>query len=177
MTQPVVRTMTADDWPRVDRIYRAGIATGHATFESRPPTWAAFDASRRPDLRLVAALDGIVVGWAAASPTSARDVYRGVVEHSVYVDPSVRDQGIGSALLASLCITADETGYWTIQSSIFPENEASLRLHERHGFRRVGTRERVALMAYGPLAGQWRDTVLVERRSTSAGIGRDDARR
>ncbi|MFD1722835.1 GNAT family N-acetyltransferase [Amnibacterium endophyticum] len=168
MTGPVVRPMTADDWPRVDAIHRAGIATGHATFESEPPTWHAFDASRRPDLRLVAVLDGGVTGWAAASPTSARAVYRGVVEHSVYVDPDARGRGIGSALLAALCSTAEAAGCWTIQSSIFPENEASLRLHERHGFRRVGTRERIALMTYGPLAGRWRDTVLVERRTSAS---------
>ncbi len=171
MTETVVRALTADDWPRVEAIYRAGITTGHATFESEPPTWDAFNTTRRADLRLVATRDTDVVGWAAASPTSAREVYRGVVEHSVYVDPDLRGRGVGSALLAALCAAADGAGYWTVQSSIFPENEASLRLHERHGFRRIGARERIALMTYGPLAGHWRDTVLVERRSRSAGDG------
>jgi phosphinothricin acetyltransferase len=83
----------------------------------------------------------------------------------VYVDPDVRHRGVGGALLDHLCAAADAAGYWTIQSSIFPENEASLRLHDRHGFRRVGTRERIAVMTYGPLEGRWRDTVLIERRS------------
>jgi phosphinothricin acetyltransferase len=159
--------MQAEDWASVEEIYRAGIATGHATFESEPPVWERFDTTRLQDLRLVATRDGVVIGWAAASPTSTRDVYRGVVEHSVYVDPAASGRGVGSVLLAALCRQADESGYWTVQSSIFPENEASLRLHDRHGFRRVGTRERIALMTYGPLAGQWRDTVLVERRSPS----------
>ena len=162
--------MRADDWGRVEEIYRAGIATGHATFESEPPTWEQFDTTRLPDLRLIAEREGVVLGWAAASPTSTRDVYRGVVEHSVYVDRTAHGRGVGSALLAELSTRADERGYWTIQSSIFPENVASLRLHEKHGFRRIGTREGIALMTFGPLAGRWRDTVLVERRGAFATV-------
>lgn len=158
--------MQADDWERVEEIYRAGIATGHATFESEPPTWAQFDSTRLHDLRLVVVRDSAVLGWAATSPTSTREAYRGVVEHSVYIDPAAQGRGVGSALLAALCAQADERGYWTIQSSIFPENTASLRLHQRHGFRRVGVRRRIGRMTYGPAAGRWRDTVLVERRST-----------
>lgn len=169
MNDLLVRPMRPDDWERVEEIYRAGIATGHATFESEPPRWERFDSTRLQDLRLVASGDGTVLGWAAASAASTRDVYRGVIEHSVYVDPAARGRGVGSALLATLCAQADDRGYWTIQSSIFPENEASLRLHDRHGFRRIGTRERIALMTAGPLAGQWRNTVLVERRSSRAG--------
>ena len=164
--------MTAEDWPQVEAIYRAGIDTGHATFEAAPPTWEAFDASRSADHRLVAVQgggprDGAVLGWAAVSPVSAREVYAGVVEHSVYVAPQARGRGIGRLLLDALVTSTEAAGIWTIQSSIFPENETSLALHERAGFRTVGTRQRIARMGYGPLAGQWRDTVLIERRTAA----------
>jgi phosphinothricin acetyltransferase len=165
MSAVSIRPLQVADWPSVEQIYRQGIATGHATFESAPPSWDEFDASRRPDLRLVAVdHDDRVLGWAAASPTSARAVYRGVVEHSVYVADDARGRGVARTLLNALLAAADEGGYWTVQSSIFPENTASLALHERAGFRVVGTRERVAFMSYGPRAGSWRDTILVERR-------------
>ena len=165
---PVLRPLVPADWPAVEAIYRQGIATGNATFEAEPPTWAQFDAGKRPDLRLVATVDDVVVGWAAASPTSARAVYRGVVEHSLYVAPEAQGHGIGAVLLDALVDAAFAAGCWTVQSSIFPANTASLALHARHGFRVVGVRERVALMTYGPFAGQWRDTVLVERRAPEA---------
>ncbi|MFZ1410568.1 MAG: N-acetyltransferase family protein [Micropruina sp.] len=159
------RPLEPGDWPAVERIYREGIATGHATFEAEPPSWEAFDAGRIPDLRLVAIdRDGVVAGWAAASLVSSRSVYRGVIEHSVYLADAARGQGLGGSLLQAFIDAADEAGIWTIQASVMPENTASLRLHERHGFRTVGTRERIALMSYGPLAGVWRDTVLIERR-------------
>lgn len=161
----IIRVLDPSDWTDVEAVYRAGIASGHATFEAEPPTWESFDLGKLLDLRFVAVEHGAVVGWAAAGATSTRAVYRGVVEHSVYVDPDVRHRGVGGALLDHLCAAADAAGYWTIQSSIFPENEPSLRLHDRHGFRRVGTRERIAVMTYGPLEGRWRDTVLIERRS------------
>jgi len=162
--------MTPEDWPAVERIYAAGIATGHATFEDAPPTWAAFDADRLAEQRLVAVGgDGRVVGWAAASAVSDRCAYAGVVEHSVYVDPAASGRGIGLLLLNELVASTEEAGLWTIQSGIFPENEVSLRLHERAGFRVVGTRARVGRMTYGPMAGQWRDVVFVERRSDAAG--------
>src|SRR5699024_449646 len=106
-----------------------------------------------------------MIGWAAAGPVSARAVYRGVVEHSVYVAPHAAGRGVGSRLLGDLLDLADRSGVWTVQSSIFPENAASLRLHERVGFRVVGRRERIGLMPHGPFAGQWRDTVLIERRA------------
>lgn len=160
-----VRAMTPADWPRVEAILAAGIAEGDATFESATPAWEQFDAGRLPDVRLVAQHDGAVVGWVAASRVSQREVYRGVIEHSVYVDPAARGRGVGAALLSAFIEAADDAGYWTIQSSIFPENTASLRLHERAGFRVVGTRERIARSSRGPRAGQWRSTVLVERRS------------
>ncbi|GAA2585452.1 hypothetical protein GCM10009862_25580 [Microbacterium binotii] len=115
--------------------------------------------------RLVAVdAGGGITGWVAASAVSHREVYRGVVEHSVYVTTEVRGGGVGRALLSALLAAMDDAGVWTVQSSIFPENVASLAVHERAGFRRVGRRERIALMTYGPWAGRWRDTVLVERR-------------
>jgi phosphinothricin acetyltransferase len=157
--------MNPADWPAVESIYAEGIATGNATFESEPPDWEHFDAGKLAVGRLVAELDGQVAGWIAASPVSARPVYRGVVEHSVYVAASGRGQGIGRALLDAFIAATQDAGIWTIQSSIFPENTASLRLHKAVGFRTVGVRERIALMSYGPWAGQWRDTVLIERRA------------
>lgn len=159
--------MVDADWPEVEAIYRAGIASGQATFEAAPPpSWESFNADRLPDLRLVAvAENGEVLGWATASRVSTRDAYRGVVEHSVYVRPDARGEGIGAALLAELITVADRLGIWTIQSSVFPDNTPSLRLHQRHGFRVVGRRERIAQMPCGPLAGQWRDTLLIGRRA------------
>lgn len=161
------RPMVESDWPDVEGIYRAGIATGHATFETAPPgTWIDFAAGKRLDLSFVAiSSSGEVRGWVAASPVSSRAVYAGVVEHSIYIHPTAAGRGIGSRLLAAFLVAADQTGVWTIQSSIFPENLSSLRLHERAGFRTVGRRERIARMSYGPLSDQWRDTILLERRS------------
>ncbi|MDY0827620.1 GNAT family N-acetyltransferase [Microbacterium sp. BG28] len=157
--------MRPGDWPAVEAIYGEGLATGNASFEAEPPKWDAFDGGKRDAGRLVAVdAEGVVVGWIAASAVSTRAVYRGVVEHSVYVAARAQGSGVGRALLGSFLDAMDDAGVWTVQSSIFPENLASLALHERAGFRRVGRRERIALMAYGPWAGQWRDTVLVERR-------------
>lgn len=161
MSGVAVREMTADDWPAVEAIYREGIAAGHATFEAEPPSWEAFDSGKLAPGRLVAVDDGAVLGWVAASPVSSRAVDRGVVEHSVYVAGTARGRGVGTLLLDAFLRAA---GTWTVQSSIFPENVASLALHEAAGFRRVGHRERIARMTYGPMAGEWRDTVLVERR-------------
>jgi phosphinothricin acetyltransferase len=164
--QGTIRPMTAADWDAVEAIYRDGIATGDATFEREPPAWDRFDEMRLDVGRLVAVspLDE-VLGWVAASPVSARDVYRGVVEHSVYVAPRATGRGVGRRLLDALIAATEEAGIWTIQSSVFPENIPSLALHERAGFRRVGIRERIAVMPSGPRAGRWRDTVLIERRS------------
>jgi phosphinothricin acetyltransferase len=162
-----IRPLVAADWPEVQAIYAAGIATGNATFEAEPPDWEHFDSGKVADLRFVAEADGVITGWVAASPVSARPVYRGVVEHSVYVAPEAAGRGLGRLLLDAFLRAADEAGYWTVQSSIFPENEASLRLHRSAGFREVGRRERIALMPFGPYAGRWRDTILVERRRPS----------
>ncbi|HEX5730225.1 N-acetyltransferase family protein [Microbacterium sp.] len=167
-----IRSMTAADWTAVEEIYRHGIEDGEATFETQTPTWEAFDSGKLPEPRLVALEeDGAVVGWAAASPVSARYAYRGVIEHSVYIRRDARGQGLGRLLLDAFVTAADEAGLWTIQSSIFPENTASLRVHESAGFRVIGTRERIARSALGAHAGQWRDTVLIERRSRVNGTG------
>ncbi|MFE7187560.1 GNAT family N-acetyltransferase [Streptomyces erythrochromogenes] len=142
-------------------IYRLGIDEGNATFETTAPTWEAFDAAKLPDHRMVA-LDegGRVLGWAAVVPVSDRCAYAGVVEHSVYVHPSTRGRGVGLALLTALLASTDAAGIWTVQSGIFPENTASLALHQHAGFRVIGTRERI-----GRHHGTWRDVTLVERRS------------
>ena len=152
--------MTAEDWPAVEAIYAEGIATGHATFETTTPSWDEFDRGRHRDHRFVAVEGGDVLGWAALSPTSSRPCYAGVAEHSVYVASAARGRGVGSVLMEALLESADAGGIWTVQTSIFPENEASLALHKRVGFRVVGRRERIA-----QLDGAWRDTLLLERRS------------
>ena len=158
--------MRASDWPEVRRIYSEGIATGHATFEVEAPDWRRFDASRLAAHRLVAqAPSRGILGWAAVSAVSARPVYSGVVEHSIYISDAARGRGIGALLLRSLIASTETDGIWTLQASIFPENEASMTLHLAHGFRAVGRREKIALMSHGPAAGQWRDTVLIERRT------------
>lgn len=161
-----VRPLVPADWRDVERIYRQGIDEGDATFETHPPTWEEFTTSKLPTPRLIAADDhGRVRGWVAASQVSSREAYRGVIEHSVYVDRDHRGQGVGRTLLAAFIAGAESAGYWTIQSSIFPENSASLRLHVAAGFRVVGRRERIARSSRGAHAGQWRDTLLIERRS------------
>lgn len=165
-----IRPLLASDWPAVEAIYREGIDAGNATFEAEPPTWHDFDHSRRSDARLVAVDEhDTVLGWAAASAVSSRAVYRGVVEHSVYVATDSQGRGVGRALLRALLDAVENAGWWTVQASIFAENTASLALHESEGFRVVGRREAIALMTVGPWAGQWRDTVLVERRSARNG--------
>jgi L-amino acid N-acyltransferase YncA len=160
----VIEAMTAAHAPAVLAIYQAGIDDGDATFELTAPSWAEFDAKRLPGHRFVAVNDGRVLGWIAASAISDRAAYAGVVEHSVYVDPGSRSLGLGRALLEHFITSTEVAGIWTIQSGIFPENVASLALHKWCGFREVGRRERI-----GQHHGQWRDVVLLERRSTIAG--------
>ena len=155
-----LRQLGPDDWPAAAEIYWDGMRDGLATFETEVPAWAEWDASHLPDHRLVADLMSDVVGWAALAPASSRACYRGVVEDSVYVARQARGLGIGRKLLEALIARAERAGIWTIQTSIFPENRASLVLHERCGFRVVGTRERIAKRD-----GVWRDTVFLERRS------------
>ena len=155
-----LRELQPADWPDVARIFEEGIRTGNATFETTAPTWETWDAGHLADHRLVVTLDGDVVGWAALSAVSDRACYSGVAEHSIYVAERVRGLGFGRQLLAALVAAADAGGIWTLQSGVFPENEASLALHLSLGFRVVGVRERL-----GRLDGVWRDVVLLERRS------------
>jgi L-amino acid N-acyltransferase YncA len=156
-----IEALTAADWPGVRAIYEEGIATRNATFETEAPEWEAWDATHLAAHRLVARRDdGRVVGWAAVSPYSDRCAYGGVAEVSVYVAGDARGQGVGTTLLRELAASAEGDGLWTLQAGVFPENVASLRLHERCGFRVVGVRERL-----GRLHGVWRDVVLLERRS------------
>jgi L-amino acid N-acyltransferase YncA len=163
----IIRPMGRADASQVLAVYQAGLDTGLASFETAAPSWEAFDAAKLPGHRFIAADgDGQVLGWVAVSPVSARRVYAGVVEHSVYVRPGHHRRGIGAALLRALIGSTEAAGIWTIQSSIFAEHTASLRLHLRAGFRVVGTRERI-----GCHHGRWRDTVLIERRSVIAGTG------
>lgn len=145
-------------------IFAAGIAAGDATFETEPPEWDAWDAAHLPAHRLVALDAARVVGWAAVSPVSTRCVYAGVVEHSIYVDPAFAGRGVGRALLAALIASTEAAGIWTLRAGVFPENVASLTLHEALGFRRVGVHERL-----GRHRGVWRDVILLERRSGVAG--------
>lgn len=152
--------MTADHAEAVLSIYQEGIDDGEATFETSVPTWSDFDAAKLDDHRLVALdADGTVIGWVAATPVSERCVYAGVVEHSIYIARRARGRGVGIALLRSFIASTEAGGIWTIQSGIFPENEASAALHRSAGFRTVGTRERL-----GQQHGRWRDVVLLERR-------------
>ena len=157
-----IRPMVNGDAAQVLAIYQAGLDSGEASFEISAPSWADFDAARLPSHRLVAAdpASGEVLGWAAVSPVSDRYAYEGVVEHSVYVAPAARRRGVGAALLKALIRSTAAAGIWTIQSGIFPENTASLRLHEKAGFRVVGIRKRI-----GRHYGRWRDVILLECRT------------
>ncbi len=160
-----VRPMQAGDGPEVLAIYGGGIATGHASFQDTVPAWEEWDAGHLECCRLVAEQGGRAVGWAALSPVSARRVYAGVGEVSIYLAAGVRGQGVGDRLLGALIEASEKAGLWTLQAGIFPENVASIALHRKFGFRVVGVRERLGRMTHGPLAGQWRDVLLLERRS------------
>ena len=160
--QTRIETIKNRDWPRVREIYAEGIASGIASFEKDLPNKESWDASHLDEGRLVAKKGSQIVGWAALSPVSSRYVYRGVAEVSVYVGKSYRGDGVGKKLLNALIRACEEAGIWTLESSMFPENTASIRLHESCGFRKVGFRERI-----GELDGKWRDTILMERRSES----------
>lgn len=157
--------MLATDWPEVARIYREGIATGFATFETEAPQYETWNRAHLPECRLVAEQKGSVLGWAALSAVSGRCVYGGVAEVSIYIGDGNRGKGIGMRLMEHLIRESEAAGLWTLQSGIFPENEASIRLHEKAGFRRLGYREKVALHQ-----GVWKDNVLFERRSPTVGL-------
>jgi len=160
-----IRPMRPTDWARVAEIYAQGLTTHQATFETSVPTYEEWDATHLPSCRLVAIAGDDVVGWAAVSPVSRRAVYRGVVEASVYVDEDQRGGGIGGALLDALIAASEDHGIWTLQASVFPENEASLLLLQSRRFRLVGNRSRI-----GMHHGRWRDTALLERRSSMVGM-------
>ena len=161
----IVERMNDEDWGTVRSIYREGIAAGNATFETDVLGWEEWDKSHLRDCRLVARAKDQVVGWVASSPVSSRSVYSGVAEVSIYVMASARGLGIGKALLQALIEESERVGIWTLQASIFPENVASIALHQSCGFRGVGYRERI-----GQMNGVWRDSVLMERRSKVVGI-------
>lgn len=160
-----IERLTPADWPSVRAIYLEGIASGHATFETDAPPWEVWDGAHRQDARLVARRGERVVGWAALTRVSGRCVYAGVAEVSVYVAAKARGDGVGRALLEALIAASEDAGVWTLQAGIFPENAASIALHERCGFRAVGRRERL-----GRLGGRWRDVLLLERRSARVGV-------
>lgn len=162
-----IRELSERDWPGVSRIYRQGIDTGLATLQPDCPAWAEWDRAHLKACRLVATEDDRVIGWAALSPVSSRCVYSGVAEVSVYIAPEYWGQGTGRTLLTELVRRSEEEGFWTLQSSILRENLASIRLHERCGFRLVGYRERIGR----DREGRWRDTLLMERRSRDPRFG------
>lgn len=161
--------MRAADWPAAARIYAEGIVSGIATFETEVPSWVAWNAAHHPAPRLVLERNDVVIGWAALSPVSTRACYAGVAEVSIYIAEAERGQRWGTVLLDALLAAADQAGFWTVQAGIFAENEASLHLHLRRGFRVVGTRERIAR-----LGGRWRDTVLLERRLPGLNEAREE---
>lgn len=164
--------MTAGDWPEVKRIYEEGIATGSGTFESEAAaSWEDFIRPKIAACSFVARDEtSLMLGWAVLSPFSARKVYAGVAEAGVYVAASARGRGVGSAIMIELIRVAETNGIWTIQGATFPENAASIALQQKHGFRIVGRRERIGKMKTGLFAGQWRDTILLERRSATVGV-------
>jgi L-amino acid N-acyltransferase YncA len=158
--QIAVEPMRPDDWEAVAAIYAEGIATGLATFETEVPSWERWDRDHLEDHRLVARAGGEVLGWAALSRVSIREVYRGVAEASVYVASAARGRGVGELLLGALVRGAEKGGIWTVEAVVFPENEASVAMLEAGGFRVVGRRERL-----GQRDGEWRDVLLLERRA------------
>jgi L-amino acid N-acyltransferase YncA len=163
--QWTIEPMQDSDWLAVREIYREGIETGDATFQTEAPDWAEWDANHLRHSRLVARDADAVGGWAALSPVSRRECYSGVAEISIYIAEAHRGRGLGHRLLTALVAESEARGIWTLQSGIFPENRASIALHERLGFRQVGVRERI-----GQRSGRWRNTVLLERRSKVVGL-------
>jgi len=159
-----IRPLLPEDWPCVRTIYAEGIATGNATFEAEVPTWEEWDSRHLAGARLVAVNGGNVAGWAALTRVSGRCVYSGVAEVSIYVASAIRGKGVGKVLLEALVEESEAKGFWTLQTGIFPENKASLALHEKCGFRIVGRRQRI-----GKMHGRWRDVMFLERRSSVAG--------
>lgn len=161
----LIDAMQDTDWEQVRRIYLEGIATGLATFETQAPSWETWDAGHLVPTRLVARQKETILGWAALSPVSSRQVYAGVAEVSIYVRAISKGLGVGQALMEALIEASERNGIWTLQAGIFPENRLSIALHKRCGFREVGRREQI-----GKLHGIWRDVMLLERRSLLIGV-------
>ena len=159
-----IAPMTIEHATDVLAIYQAGIDTGNATFETTSPAWTEWDAAHLPRHRFVALAGDRVAGWVATSAVSDRCVYAGVLEVSIYISPDARGRGVGAQLMSKVVESTEADGVWTLQAGIFPENTASLELHERAGFRVIGRRERI-----GQRLGRWRDVLLLERRSTTVG--------
>lgn len=157
--------MQPGDWQQVKKIYEEGISTGNATFQTSAPEWDEWNESHLTHSRITAAMNGKIAGWAALTPVSGRCVYAGVAEVSVYISAEARGKGLGKQLLQRLIEESEANNIWTLQAGIFPENTASLKIHEACGFRIIGTRERI-----GQMNGVWRDTILLERRSTKTGL-------
>jgi L-amino acid N-acyltransferase YncA len=160
-----IEKMEVDSWNDVQRIYQLGIETKNATFETKAPDWETWDKSHRQDCRIIAIIEKTIVGWAALSNVSGRCVYSGVAEVSIYVDPKYQGQGIGENLMTELITESESQNIWTLQAGIFPENKGSIKLHQKHGFRIIGIRERI-----GKMDNNWRDVILLERRSNVIGI-------
>ncbi|HEY6901201.1 MAG TPA: GNAT family N-acetyltransferase [Puia sp.] len=160
-----ITALLPDHWPAVKAIYEDGLATGNASFQTSAPSWEEWDRSHLPHTRFVAIDGDTIAGWAALTPVSGRCVYAGVAEVSVYIAASHRGRGVGTTLLEALITESEANGIWTLQAGIFPENTASIRLHENAGFRQVGIRQRI-----GKMGNHWRDTVLLEKRSETVGV-------
>lgn len=160
-----IEEMKPEDWAVVREIYLEGIATGNATFQKEAPSWEQWHKGHANEGRIVARTADCLLGWAALSPVSSRCVYNGVAEVSVYVSTQHQGKGTGSLLLDALIKVSESNGYWTLQAGIFPDNVSSIKLHEKHGFRVVGRREKI-----GKMGGIWRDTLLLERRSKTVGV-------
>ena len=160
-----IEKMKHEDWEQVSKIYMEGIETGNATFETDVPSWESWISKHLPCCNIVARRGNKILGWAAVSPTSSREVYSGVTEVSIYVNKECKRKGVGLALLKELIELSENNGIWTLQAGIFSENEASINLHKKCGFRIVGIREKI-----GKMDGIWRDVILMERRSKKAGM-------
>lgn len=160
-----IQPLLPEHWPAVKAIYEDGLATGNASFATSAPGWEEWDKTHLAHSRLIALDDNTIAGWAALTPVSGRCVYAGVAEVSVYIAASHRGKGIGKALLLTLITESEHNNIWTLQAGIFPENTASIRLHEAAGFRQVGIRQRI-----GKMGDRWRDTVLLEKRSETIGL-------
>ena len=161
-----IREMVETDGDRVLEIYESGIGTRNATFETEVPAWSDWNSKHLPHSRFVSVINGEIIGWAALSPVSARSVYSGLAEISIYLDTGYTGKGIGSLLMERVIQSSELEGIWTITSSVFPENNATLRLHEKYEFRIIGEREKIAC-----LDGKWRNTILMERRSKNPKFG------